>query len=131
MFFATLILGAVCMVAWAYLLVAHGGFWKVWQLGSRVPPAPLNEDTIAAVIPARDEVNVIAATVQSLLAQSCADSIRIFVVDDHSSDDTAESARRAAVRSGRSEALEVIPAKPFLRAGLGSSGLCIRESIRR
>ena len=48
------------------------------------------------VIPARDEAAVIGETVQSLLGQTCAESIHIFVVDDHSSDGTAEAAREAA-----------------------------------
>ena len=65
------------------------------------------------VIPARDEASVIGETVRSLLAQTCADSIRIFVVDDHSSDGTASVARDAALSCGRSEALTVIAAEPL------------------
>ena len=100
----------MCLLAWVYLLLAHGGFWKVWNLGSRLPPTHDAARKIAIVIPARDEAAVIGETVLSLLAQTCAASIRIFVVDDHSSDDTAGLARGAAESCGRSDALEVIAA---------------------
>jgi hopene-associated glycosyltransferase HpnB len=113
MFLAALITGVVCLLSWVYLLLAHGGFWRVWRLGSDLSPAPVLTGKIAVVIPARDEAAVIGETVRSLFGQSCADSIRIFVVDDHSSDGTADAARDAARDCGRSEALEVMTADPL------------------
>jgi hopene-associated glycosyltransferase HpnB len=113
MFLAALIAGTVCLLSWVYLLLANGGFWRVWQLGNRVPPVPDVSGKIAVIIPARDEASIIGETVQSLLAQTCADSIRIYVVDDHSSDGTADVACHAALGYGRSEALTVITAEPL------------------
>ena len=63
---------------------------------------------IAVVIPARDEADVIGSTIQSLLEQTGEESLHIFVVDDHSSDGTADVAREAARRAGRPGALHVI-----------------------
>lgn len=103
-----IILGMFCLAAWIYLLAAHGSFWKVWRLGSQVSPAETISGTIAVVIPARDEAAVIGATVQSLLEQCCAEAIRIFVVDDHSTDSTGEVARQVAQACGRAEAVTVI-----------------------
>src|SRR5271165_654339 len=111
MFLAALTAGAAGLLAWIYLILAHGGFWKVWQLGCNVPAAPHVVGKIAVVIPARDEAEVIGETVQSLLGQTCADSIRVFVVDDHSSDGTAKAAREAGQKCGRSGSVEVIAAK--------------------
>ncbi len=111
MFLAAFISGVVCLLAWVYLLLGHGGFWKVWRLSSDLPASSLVAGRIAVVIPARDEAEVIGDTIHSLLAQTCADSIRIFVVDDHSSDGTAETARDAARQCGRSDRLEVITAQ--------------------
>ena len=99
---------AICLATWIYLLLAHGGFWKIDNLVSPVSPAQQVQGTIAVVIPARDEAVVIGGTIASLLAQSCANAIRIFVVDDQSSDGTAEAAHAAAVSSGRPEAVTVI-----------------------
>ena len=93
-----LIAGLLCLSIWIYLLTAHGGFWKVASLQAAVQPIATIDGTIAVVIPARDEADVIGSTVESLLSQTCAQSIHIFVVDDQSSDGTAEVARQAARR---------------------------------
>jgi hopene-associated glycosyltransferase HpnB len=105
-----LISGLLCFVIWLYLLTAHGGFWRVASLQVGVQPLAAIDGTIAVVIPARDEADVIGATVESLLQQTSAHSIHIFVVDDHSSDGTPEAALEAARMCGRSEALDVISA---------------------
>ena len=105
------ILALIGVVAWLYLLFAHGGFWRVSQLRAAVPPTRAVDGIIAVVIPARDEAPVIGATVQSLLLQSGSSDIQVILVDDHSSDDTAEAARSAAEACGRPQALEVIAAQ--------------------
>jgi hopene-associated glycosyltransferase HpnB len=108
MYWAALLPGAVCLAAWLYLLVAHGRFWRVWRLGSRVAPAESVSGTIAVVIPARDEAEVIGTTVASLLQQTCVDALRVFVVDDHSSDGTDEVVRRMAAAYGRGADIVVV-----------------------
>jgi len=104
-----LISGLLCLIVWIYLLTAHGSFWRVGSLQARMPAPATIEGAVAVVIPARDEAEVIGAAIQSLLGQICAESLHIFVVDDHSSDGTAEAAREASGSCGRSGALEVIP----------------------
>ena len=91
-----LIAGVVCLAIWAYLLLLHGGFWKVWRL--QAPNLPLNavEGRIAVVIPARDEADVIGPSIRSLLEQELVNPIHIFLVDDQSSDRTAQAARQSA-----------------------------------
>jgi hopene-associated glycosyltransferase HpnB len=51
---------------------------------------------VVAVVPARNEAEHIAASVQSLLRQDYAGSFSVIVVDDDSTDETAAAARRAA-----------------------------------
>jgi hopene-associated glycosyltransferase HpnB len=110
---AALIAGLVCVAIWIYLLVAHGRFWIIPGARSFSPAVGervgLNR-TVAVVIPARNEAAVIGRAVGSLLRQmptlSAKDSekdrapvfnsIRIFVVDDNSTDRTADAARQAA-----------------------------------
>src|SRR5271166_4536509 len=103
-----LIAGIVCLAIWVYLLVAHGGFWKVWRLLSPERPLDAVDGMIAVVIPARDEADVIGSTVRSLLEQKSAGSIRVIVVDDHSSDGTAEVVRQVAYSCGRQDSVSVI-----------------------
>src|ERR1035438_8154948 len=103
-----LIAGLLSLVIWIYLLVGHGGFWRVASLRAEVQPLAGVEGTVAVVVPARDEADVIGATIESLLRQTHLNSIHIFVVDDHSSDGTAEVAREAARNCGQSASLDVI-----------------------
>jgi hopene-associated glycosyltransferase HpnB len=103
-----LIAGALCLCIWSYLLLLHGDFWRVWRL--QAPPLPLSpvDGKVAVVIPARDEADVIGATVRSLLEQDFVKSLHVLVVDDHSSDGTAQAARRAAQNCGKPTSLTVI-----------------------
>jgi len=125
-----IIFGMSCLAAWIYLLAAHGSFWKVWRLGSQVSPAETISGTIAVVVPARNEAEVIGAAVQSLFEQSCAGSIRIFVVDDHSTDGTAEVARQTAQACGRPEAVAVIGGRA-LPAGWTGKLWAVQQGIDR
>jgi hopene-associated glycosyltransferase HpnB len=106
------IAGFLCVIIWLCILFARGRFWMVQRLGAEV--APVTETgLIAVVIPARNEADVIGSAVGSLLQQSCAGKIHIFLVDDSSSDGTAAAASNAAVRSARADALTVIKGRPL------------------
>lgn len=84
-------LAVLSLLAWLYLALAHGGFWRDGaRLGRAVPSG---HPTIAVVVPARDEAPGIAASIGSLLTQDYAGAFRIFLVDDDSTDGTAEIAR--------------------------------------
>jgi len=113
MHLTALIAGCVCVFVWIYLILAHGRFWMVQRLGARVAPLSAIPGPIAVVIPARNEADVIGDAVRSLLQQSCAGAIHIFLVDDNSSDGTAEAARQAAANSSRPDALTVIRGQPL------------------
>ncbi|MEI9965451.1 MAG: glycosyltransferase [Caulobacteraceae bacterium] len=63
-----------------------------------------------AVVPARDEADVIGRAVGSLLAQDYPGPFRVILVDDQSSDGTADIARRAV---GAEDRLQVIEGKPL------------------
>ena len=87
-------LGAAGVVlTWLYLLAARGMFWKLREEQEIAAPPPRR---VAIVIPARNEAGVIGRAVVSLLAQDFPGPFHIFLVDDHSSDGTAEGAQAAA-----------------------------------
>jgi hopene-associated glycosyltransferase HpnB len=93
----TQVLAVICMAVWVYLLVGRGWFWlgpvrDAAQLAGRPDRWP----AVVVVIPARNESEVIASSVQSLLQQEYPGPLAIIVVDDDSSDDTASVARRTA-----------------------------------
>lgn len=80
---------------WTYLLLGHGRFWRADQrLGPMTEPRVW--PAVAAVVPARDEADVAAAAVRSLLGQDYPGAFRVILVDDESADGTAEAARAAA-----------------------------------
>ena len=56
---------------------------------------PVPSNSVAVIIPARDEAEHIGNTVSSLRAQNFPDPVHIFVVDDNSADDTAAAAQSA------------------------------------
>ncbi|GGE17804.1 glycosyl transferase [Aureimonas endophytica] len=108
------ILAGLALLAWLVLLFGRGAFWRLGpdMLGQSIAPegpAP----SILAVVPARDEAEVIARTLPSLLAQTYAGRFHVLLVDDGSEDGTAAIARRAAAASGHAERLTVLAARPL------------------
>jgi hopene-associated glycosyltransferase HpnB len=92
----TLALGLIAVALWAYLLAARGGFWRTDQNDGQDAPAPLQWPAVTAVVPARNEADVIAACLGSLLAQDYPGGFEILLVDDDSDDGTGEIARGLA-----------------------------------
>jgi hopene-associated glycosyltransferase HpnB len=109
---ALTILGMLTVAIWAWLLLARGRFWRVSynRAPSKLPPPP--RCSVAAVIPARNEADVIAPVVRALLSQHDFD-IPVYLVDDSSSDGTADAARSAAAGLGEMERLTVITGRPL------------------
>ncbi len=83
--------------------------WRPWQTGETldVGPSEISEDLsdITVLIPARNEGAVIASTLACLNRQG--QGLKVFVIDDESSDRTGEIARSAPLDS-----LTVICGKP-------------------
>jgi hopene-associated glycosyltransferase HpnB len=89
------IIGVATVAIWVYLLFFRGGFWWAPYRSRRVAAsAPVR--SVVAVIPARDEATIIGRAVASLLVQDYCGSLHVVVVDDQSTDGTAERARAAA-----------------------------------
>jgi hopene-associated glycosyltransferase HpnB len=103
---------------WLYLLAARGGFWLAAERDDRNAPGEMlgwngEWPAVAAVIPARDEAACIGETVLSLLCQDYPGAFTVIVVDDQSRDGTAEIARAAAVRLGKSDRLKIVSGRPL------------------
>ncbi|GAB4146579.1 MAG: hypothetical protein Tsb0016_17060 [Sphingomonadales bacterium] len=93
------LIAALALAAWVYLLFGHAGFWRADQrLGD--PPAPAQWPSIVALVPARDEADSIGQCLTGLAAQDYPGAFTIVLVDDNSSDGTADIARRTAARTG-------------------------------
>ncbi|CAJ60097.1 Putative glycosyl transferase (partial match) [Frankia alni ACN14a] len=88
------------LLAWLYLAVGHGFFWRTDQ---RLPArqAPPSWPSVAIIIPARDEADVLPVTLPTLLAQDYPGPVRLILVDDGSTDGTTEVARALAEQAAR------------------------------
>src|ERR1700682_6705141 len=98
-----LLIGSLSCVIWVYLLTARGGFWRSAQRDdarAAVPALASSWPRVVAVVPARDEAEIIGESIASLLQQDYRGYFAVIVVDDHSSDGTAAVARRAAIEAG-------------------------------
>lgn len=110
--------GAATVAIWLYLLFFRGGFWRLPY--SPAPAAASNSAPfVVAVIPARDEATAIGEAVASLLGQDYRGGLHIVVVDDQSSDGTAEAARAAALAAEASERLTLCRGEPVPRDWTG------------
>ena len=86
-------LGLLAAAIWLYLLVARGGFWLARQRDDRdVLPEPERWPSVAAIVPARNEADVIARSIASLMRQDYPGAFRVVLVDDGSDDGTAAAA---------------------------------------
>jgi hopene-associated glycosyltransferase HpnB len=97
------------LAVWLYLLVGRGSFWRASVRDEMmVAASPEQWPAVVAVVPARNEADVIARSVRSLLGQDYPGPFRIVVVDDGSSDGTAAAALQARTTSRGGQALDVI-----------------------
>ena len=101
----TLALGAAAVIAWIYLVFGRGMFWLARERDDRGPRVaePATWPSVAAIVPARNEADVIAHSVGSLTAQDYPGDFRIVLIDDGSTDGTACAApahRRLEIRDG-------------------------------
>jgi len=89
------LLALVPVAVWLYLLAGRGMFWMMAERDDADdPPPPSTWPSVVAVVPARNEADVIARSIGSLLAQDYPGSFRIVLVDDQSGDGTGDAARR-------------------------------------
>lgn len=118
--FAPCVAGLVALI-WTILLVGRGGFWLMRARDDRapLPPDPVVWPSVAAVIPARDESQTIAAVIASLARQDYDGAFSILLIDDSSSDGTAAIASAAASKVGWRERVTIIRAEPLATGWTG------------
>lgn len=102
-------LSLLTLVVWCVLVFARAGFWRVQKPAPS--PQPADWPPVIGVIPARNEADVIARAVTGVLSQQYPGRLELVVVDDHSTDGTADIARAAAVSIGKGDALTVVTAR--------------------
>jgi hopene-associated glycosyltransferase HpnB len=115
-------------VTWSYLALARGSFWRIKNAKPDASDKAGFSGAVVAVIPARNEAELIGPVVTSLLSQCVA--MPVLLVDDASSDGTGDVARRASEKAGKTDALIVIQSKP-LPAGWTGKLWSMHQGIER
>jgi hopene-associated glycosyltransferase HpnB len=94
------LLAAIALATWLYLVLGHGGYWLMRErLGPGADPATW--PTVVAVVPARDEADILPDTLPALLAQDYPGDFRVVLVDDASTDGTGDLAKSLAQNADR------------------------------
>jgi hopene-associated glycosyltransferase HpnB len=99
------LVAGIGLAAWTYLLLLNGGFWlssEREEAEENKYPAPKVWPRVTAVIPARNEADMLPASLTSLVKQEYPGEFTIVLVDDQSTDGTADTARAIATGSNRS-----------------------------
>jgi len=105
--------GLVSVAIWLYLLAFRGGFWRIRLGGAEAAKGRISARSVAAVVPARNEADVVGRAVSSLLAQEFDGRLHVYLVDDDSTDATVESAQRAVEVTGAKPRLTIVRARPL------------------
>jgi hopene-associated glycosyltransferase HpnB len=112
-----LLIAVLSLAAWIYLLVARGDFWRGRECEPADGPPPQAPaegwPDVVAIVPARNEADVVALSIGSLLRQDYPGSLKVILIDDQSSDGTADVALAAAQAAGSPERLRVLQGKPL------------------
>ena len=112
-----ILIGAIPVVIWIYLLTARGAFWR---LPPRLEPLPAPpQRRVVVLIPARNEAALIGTAVTSLARQPFDGFVQLVVIDDASTDETGAAAAAAAAASGAASRLTVIRGAPLPRGWTG------------
>ncbi len=102
----------VAAAAWVGLIAARGRFWDANADGLRDPDPDASAPDVHAVVPARDEADVIGATLASLLRQRYPGRFEVTVVDDRSADGTGATARATIAACGAVGRARIVAGRP-------------------
>lgn len=90
-------LSLLAAAIWLYLLLGRGRFWLTRERDTNAlafkPSAENLWPSVTAIVPARNEADVIATTLSSLLVQDYPGPFHVVLVDDQSDDGTGAIAR--------------------------------------
>jgi hopene-associated glycosyltransferase HpnB len=99
------------LVIWLFLILFWGQFWRVNHQLEVNKDKDIDNNTlptVCVVIPARNEADVIPISLRSLLLQDYPGNFTIFLVDDQSSDGTANVAQGVAHNLDKTPQLQIV-----------------------
>jgi hopene-associated glycosyltransferase HpnB len=118
-------------LSWIYLLAFRGRFWRCDQqltISSRV--SLTQWPSVCAIVPARNEADMLIHSLPGLLTQNYPGNFRMLLVDDQSTDGTADVAHQAARQGNNETSLEVMTTDP-LPQGWSGKLWAVHQGIER
>ncbi|MBD2770897.1 glycosyltransferase [Iningainema tapete] len=101
------------LTIWVGLLLFWGRFWLADQQLEETETKLEEFPAVCAVIPARNEADLLPITMRSLLLQDYPGSFSVLLVDDHSTDGTAQVALNTAQTLKKDQQLHILTAQPL------------------
>ncbi|MBD2138508.1 glycosyltransferase [Anabaena sp. FACHB-1237] len=101
-------LSLLSLVIWLFLILFWGQFWRVDERLETIIPQLNTLPSIAIVVPARNEAEVISISLRSLFQQDYPGKFNIILVDDQSTDGTANFAEGVAYALDKTAQLQII-----------------------
>ena len=104
-------LAAASFLAWLYIFFQPARPWDFWPVGDAEPlPSDFPErwPAVRILVPARNEAESLPHTLPALLNQDYPGDFRVTLIDDRSSDGTADVARKLAAELKRDDRLQVL-----------------------
>jgi hopene-associated glycosyltransferase HpnB len=133
---ASFFIACLSLGIWIYLLLGHGRFWRAAERDDRSYAAikPICWPSVVAVVPARNEAAMLPKSLPSLLNQEYPGPFSVVLVDDNSSDATADAARDAGARAFAPGRLTVLSGAPLAAGWTGklwalSQGIAYAEQL--
>jgi cellulose synthase/poly-beta-1,6-N-acetylglucosamine synthase-like glycosyltransferase len=96
------------LTIWLGLLCLWGQFWRTDQQLEVTETQLESLPVICVVVPARNEADLLPTSLRSLLLQDYPGSLNVFLVDDRSTDGTANCAEEVAKAVGKPQQLHII-----------------------
>lgn len=90
---ASTVIAGVAALGWAGVLAHPARPWRLRPRDEPEEPGDLSWPTVGVVIPARNEAEMLSATLPALLGQRYPGAVRVVVVNDRSDDGTGDVAR--------------------------------------
>jgi hopene-associated glycosyltransferase HpnB len=98
----------ISLTIWLGLLGFWGQFWQTDQQLEIGETQLKSFPVVCAVVPARNEAQLLPTTLRSLLLQDYPGSFNVFLIDDRSTDGTANFAEGVAHAVGKPQQLHII-----------------------
>ncbi|MEH1796574.1 glycosyltransferase [Nostoc sp.] len=116
------------LTIWLGLLCFWGQFWRTDQQLEVTETQLESLPVVCAVVPARNEAELLPTTLRSLLLQDYPGSFNVFLVDDRSTDRTANFAEGVAHAVGKPQQLHIISGE-LLPSGWSGKLWAVQQGI--